>query len=74
MLVRSVVVQCLASHEFLCPSPDGDVTTTPLLSKAGHFYDIDEAVSTAEFFGLEPHKFEVFPFFIDVMTKATKRH
>lgn len=73
MLSRSVIVQCLESHEFLCPSDDGDVTTTPFLLKAGHFESVEEAVSTADFFGLESHEFSIFPFFIDLSTKLNRR-
>jgi len=41
------IVQLKDCHEFLCPSPDGDVTSTPLLNKAGVFDSLESAIDTA---------------------------
>lgn len=44
------IVQLRENFEFLCPSQDGDVTSTPYLSKAGVFEHLDSAIETADFY------------------------
>lgn len=49
------IVQLTESHEFLCPSADGDVTSTPWLSAAGVFELQEAAIDTADFYIGEGH-------------------
>lgn len=44
------IVQLTENHEFLCPSADGDVTSTPWLRSAGVFDSIEAACDTADFY------------------------
>ncbi len=44
------IVQLTDNHEFLCPSTDGDVTSTPWLRSAGIFDSIESANDTADFY------------------------
>lgn len=44
------IVQLTENHEFLCPSADGDVTSTPWLRSAGVFDSLEAATDTADFY------------------------
>jgi hypothetical protein len=44
------IVQLAESYEFLCPSADGDVTSTPWLRSAGVFDSVEAASDTADFY------------------------
>lgn len=44
------IVQLTENHEFLCPSVDGDVTSTPWLRSAGVFDSLEAASDTADFY------------------------
>jgi len=44
------IVQLIENHEFLCPSADGDVTSTPWFRSAGVFDSLEAASHTADFY------------------------
>ena len=44
------IIQLTENHEFLCPSTDGDVTSTPWLTAAGVFDSLEAATDTADFY------------------------
>jgi len=46
--VDMYIVQLKDGYEFLCPSVDGDVTSTPLLNSAGVFVSKEAATDTAD--------------------------
>lgn len=43
------IVQLTDCHEFLCPGPEGEVTSTPWLGLAGVFEFLESAIDTADF-------------------------
>lgn len=47
------IVQLTENHEFLCPSADADVTSTPWLRLAGVFDTLEAAQDTADFYAGE---------------------
>lgn len=44
------LVQLYENHEFLCPSGDGDVSSTPWISRAGVFDSLEAAELTANYY------------------------
>lgn len=55
------IVQDLETHEFLYPSEDGAVDTTPYLKQAGHFEFIEDALEAGEDLGAP---FQIFTFYL----------
>ena len=54
-------MQDLETHEFLYPSPDGDVGQTPYIKQAGHFDEIQDALDAGEDLGAP---FTIFTFYL----------
>ena len=71
MLCRVVILQDLENLQFLCPTPDGDVGFTPLITKAGMFEDEEEAQDTAEMMHVD--NFQLFFCYVDLETKLSHR-
>lgn len=55
------IVQDLETFEFLFPSSDGGVGQTPYIKKAGHFEELEDALSAGEDLGVP---FAVFRFYL----------
>lgn len=55
------IVQDLETHEFLYPSPDGDVGQTPYLKQAGRFEEYQDAIDAGQDMGVP---FVVFNFYL----------